>query len=369
MILDVENDRLVIELQNRDAFIEELISSQRNPNVCINYAKKVIKTRWDVAEKILLENFQEHKNINYIWNYTKSIKSRWPEAEPFIASSERAFEYAKDVVKGRWEFGENYFVTTLQIAREYKSILDLSGVADSKKIIENALLSSVEKKIKEKENAANSPDKYKWTFFNPADELYRYCTENRYNERYERWREAEKFIAKTNYAMVYAKELVKERWAELESEILNNELFVEGHINDYCLHVIKDRWPEAEHKMLKNSDIAYKYASTVVKGRWEEGEEVISKSPQFSYYYALNIVKGRWEEAEYTIANSFQYAYEYAKNIIKGRLPEVMHNIFMMNAASLSKDHPDYEYVNKYFTYKKYKKEIKRRKPVIINSK
>jgi hypothetical protein len=299
---------------------------------------------------------------------------RWPEAETFIASSERAFEYTKDIIKGRWEFGENYFVATLQIAKEYKSILDKAGVADSKKIIENALLSSVEKKIKEKENVVSSPDKYKWTFVDPADELYRYCQEYRYNER---WREAEKLIAKSNFAMVYAKEFVKEKWVELESEILNSELpvhkqnlgtRVEGLINDYCIYVLRDRWPEAEHKMLKNSDIAYKYASTVVKGKWEEGEEVISKSPQFSYYYALNIVKGRWEEAEYTIANSFQYAYEYAKNIIKGRLPEVMHNIFMMNAASLSKNDPNYEYVNKYFTYKKYKKEIKRRKPVIINS-
>lgn len=365
MILNVENDHLIIELQNRDLFIEELIASQRNPLVCINYTRKVIKTRWDIAEKILLENFQEHKNINYIWNYANSIKVRWPEAEPFIASSERAFEYTKDVVKGRWEFGENYFVTTLQIAKEYKSILDKAGVTDSKKIIENALLSSVEKKIKEKENAVSSPDKYKWTFSNPADELYRYCNEHRYNGR---WREAEKLIAKSNFAMAYAKEFVKEKWVELESEILNSEFLVEGLINDYCVYVLRDRWQEAEHKMLGNSDVAYKYASTVVKGRWEKGEEVISKSPQFSYYYALNIVKGRWEEAEYTIANSFQYAYEYAKNIIKGRLPEVMHNIFMMNAASLSKNDPNYEYVNKYFTYKKYKKEIKRRKPVIINS-
>ena len=357
MKLNVEHDRLVVELEGRDSFVEKVILSQKNPESCVYYAEKVIKDRWKEAESILIEDFKINGNIDQIWNYVcKVVRGRWEEVENFIAPSQYSFEYASKIVKGRWDLGEVHFVNSLELARSYSKILKSTNVADSDQIIENALLKGVEKLIENK-------SKNLWR--NPADTLYDYCVDIRRS----RWPEAEHIIAQSNNVLIYAKSFVREKWPIGEPYILDLAMKSSFHLNpiiDYSTNVLKDRWPEAEPQVLTRIDLAYGYAKCVVKGRWKEGEEVICKDPKWAYAYALNIIMGRWEEAEIYIADSFKYSYEYAKNIIKSKLPESMHNMFMMKAADLPHSHKDYEYVKKYFMYKKYKKEVKRRKPVKI---
>lgn len=85
----------------------------------------------------------------------------------------------------------------------------------------------------------------------------------------------------------------------------------------YAKDVIKDRWPELERKII-NSDYhpySWQYAKDVIKGRWPEIENKIKDMPEDAYNYALHVIKGRWPEAEPWIKKSL-FARDYQKNII-----------------------------------------------------
>ena len=79
----------------------------------------------------------------------------------------------------------------------------------------------------------------------------------------------------------------------------------------YAKNVIKGRWPEAESNIMKNQSTILKYVRDVIEGRWPEAEPTIMKSPYYAYLYATNIIKGRWPKAEHIIMKSTN------KNIIK----------------------------------------------------
>jgi len=68
-----------------------------------DYAKEVIKGRWPEAEPYLINNW--HWSLRYA---KEIIKGRWYEAEPIILQSDtpRLCEYARDAIKGRWPEAE-----------------------------------------------------------------------------------------------------------------------------------------------------------------------------------------------------------------------------------------------------------------------
>jgi len=133
------------------------------------------------------------------YEYAKNvIRGRWPKAEPIILKNERtAYLYAKDVIKGRWPEAESLLLE------------------------------------------------------NDSGRLSEYAT----NVIRGRWPEAEPYIMKHPYA-AYA----------------------------YARDVIKGRWPEAEPYIMKHPDAAYDYAKDVIKGRWPEAEPNIKRGWQWNSY-------------------------------------------------------------------------------------
>ena len=168
--------------------------------------------------------------------YAKNvIKGRWPEVEPMIASDpEYACYYASDVIQGRFPEGESVI--------------------------------------------ANDP---KW-------------------------------------AVYYACYVLQGRWPEVEKLIASDPEWAYEYANE----VIQGRWPEGEKAIASNPSLAHKYAKNVIKGRFPEGEEAIARDPIWAYCYARDAIKGRWPEGEPMIASDPYSAYKYAVEVIKGRFPE-----------------------------------------------
>jgi hypothetical protein len=108
-----------------------------------------------------------------------------------------------------------------------------------------------------------------------------------------RWIEAEPLIAKeSNSAYQYAKYVLKGRFYEAE----NKKVFKSSRdIYLYAKYVLKDRWKEMENTMLKSHSVNYyystgdliSYSKYVIKGRWKKAEPFIVKSYQIADYAKL----------------------------------------------------------------------------------
>ena len=115
-----------------------------------------------------------------------------------------------------------------------------------------------------------------------------------------------------NLAVDYAKEVIKGRWPEVESAIMQDP----EQAYNYAKEVIGGPWLEAEPAIMKDPEWAYHYAKEVIGGRWPEAEPAIMKSPFWAYNYAKEVIKGRWPEAELTIMKDPTWAYHYTTQII-----------------------------------------------------
>ena len=119
-----------------------------------------------------------------------------------------------------------------------------------------------------------------------------------------RWPEAEPIILKDpKLSLEYAKSVIGGRWPEAEPIILKDpwSAFL------YAMHVIGGRWPEAESIILKDpwpaitatrQFTAFVYTKHVIGGRWPEAEPIILKDPKLSIEYAKDFIGGKWPEAE-----------------------------------------------------------------------
>ena len=58
-----------------------------------------------------------------------------------------------------------------------------------------------------------------------------------------------------------------------------------GAAYEYARNVIKDRWPEVEPYIMKNPEAAYMYAREVIEDRWPEAEPYIMKDPGVWRHY------------------------------------------------------------------------------------
>jgi hypothetical protein len=78
-------------------------------NALVNYATVVVQGRWDRAEKIILEPSSDTRVIDAVdraygvWRYSAEVvKGRWEEGEDhLVASTYAMLKYAEDVLKGR----------------------------------------------------------------------------------------------------------------------------------------------------------------------------------------------------------------------------------------------------------------------------
>jgi len=82
------------------------------------------------------------------------------------------------------------------------------------------------------------------------------------------------------------------------------------------------RFIEAESYILKNSEVAYRYAKDVIKERWPELEKTITDDLMISIKYCADVIRGRWPEFEEKIMPNKYHAHEYLQRIVRGRWPE-----------------------------------------------
>jgi hypothetical protein len=78
---------------------EKKILAEKDVVTCFDYADQVIKGRWPEAEKFII------KNPDFALRYAiQVIKGRWPEAEKFIIKNpDFALLYANNFFGGKWE--------------------------------------------------------------------------------------------------------------------------------------------------------------------------------------------------------------------------------------------------------------------------
>ena len=202
-----ENDLMVLI----DLYPKEILETiMKDPASAYEYAAEVIRSRWPEAEPYIMKS-------DYAVEYaTEVIRSRWPEAEPYIMKSDYAVEYAKEIIKGRWPEAEPYIMKS------------------------------------------------------------NYAVDYAINVIEDRWPEAEPYIMKDPLSTyIYATEVIKGRWPEAEPYIMKNSHYAFIYAKD----IIKGRWPEAEPYIMK-SDYAVAYAKEIIKGRWPEAEPYIHKTRQ-----------------------------------------------------------------------------------------
>ena len=216
---------------------------------------KGIKANEDYIEKKRQENIK--KDINYIYNLAKKSGGPNKELENLIIATKNnrvAYNYAKSVLKGRWEEGEPIIAKDAKDSYEY-ALNVLKG--ERFKLGEPAITKDAEWAVPYAENVIKG-----------------------------RWKEAEPTISKNaSKAERYANKIIKGRWKELEEKILNG--------------------PES----LSNYSVAFIYAKTVVKGRWKEVESILIQDAFYGYYYAFFILKGRLDSGlEETYLNRHGYS-------------------------------------------------------------
>jgi len=134
-----------------------------------------------------------------------------------------------------------------------------------------------------------------------------------------RFPEAEAAIAKDPYlASDYARYVIRGRWPEVEAAIAKDPYLA----SDYARYVIRGRFSKGEAAIAKDPYLASEYARYVIRGRFPEGEAAIAKDPYLSYEYARYVIKGRFSKGEAAIAKDPRWAYAYARDVIRGRFPE-----------------------------------------------
>jgi hypothetical protein len=153
------------------------------------------------------------------------LKEKLNELESEIAQSAQwAYEYALNIIKGRFPLGEP------AIAKDPK-----------------------------------------WAY---------YYAQNIINERFEL---GEPVIAQSaEYAYYYAQNIINERFELGESVIAQSAEYAYW----YALDVIKERFELAEPVIATSAQWSYWYAKNVIRGRWSLGELVIAKDPKYSKEYS-----------------------------------------------------------------------------------
>ena len=94
-------------------FHETVIS--KHPGCSYKYACNVIKGRWEKGEDAI------SKDSWFSYYYARDvIKERWELGEEVISKdAECSYKYARDVIKGRWEKGEDAISQNKEILAKY----------------------------------------------------------------------------------------------------------------------------------------------------------------------------------------------------------------------------------------------------------
>jgi hypothetical protein len=104
----------------------------------------------------------------------------------------------------------------------------------------------------------------------------------------------------TGSIWLYAKNVLKRRWLEMEPDVIKGDFQV---LLDYLKEVVQDRWPEAESRFSKDSFKWYHYIDALkhmtftIDDRWKWLKEGITEN----LIWILNAIKMTKEQQEYII--------------------------------------------------------------------
>jgi len=223
--------------------VKEILVSNKNKlqlvkheiiDIAIYYKKYFMRKLFDKDEFIKLIGTVNDSNIDFVYKYTTEILKTniIPEIENYaLKSPERAYYYAINIVKGRWEKGEPIIMQSPEYAYDY-----------AKNIIKG--------RWKEAEPCIMK---------NSAEWTYLYALKIIKG----RWKEAEPYIIKEPYyAYIYARDVIQGRWLEAENIIMNSNNVQD--IIDYAIYVINGRWKEAEPYIMQYPHLAKLYKKYVI---------------------------------------------------------------------------------------------------------
>lgn len=210
--------------------LEDVIKT--SPPCAYNYALNVIKGRWIDGEDII------KTNIRFAYNYAACvIKNRWIEGESIIKNNpEYAFYYAKHVVQGRWIEGEDAIKTDVDYAFAYAAnIINCRFIPFEKYVIENKLNFATHG-IK-LSNWDNQTDSYGIKFL--------YCREPKYDNSYNNVNGVPRHIHEAIKCYYHVIDVVKGRWVEAE-DIIKQYDTVWAMYNEFLesLPLTDDEWAE-----------------------------------------------------------------------------------------------------------------------------
>jgi hypothetical protein len=164
---------------------------------------------------------------------------------------------------------------------------------------------------------------------------------NNYSEILEKISE-ETLLQYPHLTYIYIEQVVKKRYKKAEKTLVKSIDFA----YKYSL-LINERFPLAEKLFSEESEYAYLYAKNIIKNKWKRGEKAISQNVQFSFRYAKEVLKKRFLLGEEKISESPEYCFYYAEQVINKKLPTKMHNKMIAYAIEDPKNY----YINKYFEY------------------
>jgi hypothetical protein len=194
--------------------LKEVTLKTNSPSLCYDYAKNVIKGRWPEAEPIIAQDPE------YVPMYAKNMMNgkRWSEGEIGMLKSDhfdRNFhlcKYAQYIIKGRWPEAERLLLNGKKLYRAGEYAADIIG--GRWQLLEQEIL--------------KTPDKMD-----------------------------------TGQLILYCNECIGGRWSELERNMLR--------IIDY--HTAFD---ETNSQLNSLRYLAYDYVKEVIKGPWPEIERYLS---------------------------------------------------------------------------------------------
>jgi lambda repressor-like predicted transcriptional regulator len=292
-----------------------------SPEKAYNYAKHTLHGRFEEGEELISQDAEAS------YRYAVDVlKGRFEEGEDLIGKDAMiSYMYAKYVLKGPFKKGEDAIATDPKYTFYYVSeILDRPFPKG-----EDVLGADNENAFWYAEQILRGPfPKGEDTIAKDSASSVDYATLITKKP----FHKGEKAIAENGQnSLIYVENVLKKRFPMGEAAI-----FKDPETKQEYLKFLKEHDPKGwtrinvastliaesqEELLLKRGDpikISL-YARNILKGPWPEAEDIIAKSAEASYIYAGNVLKGPFLKGEDAMSKDTRYAYGYAVNCLKGR--------------------------------------------------
>lgn len=200
-----------------------------------------------------------------------------------------AFEYARQVVKGKFELGEKEIAYSEYYSLEY-----------AKEVIEG--------RFELGEDAIANTGKY-------AIEYAREILKGRFEKG------EPNILLHSSLSLSYLIDAIADETPKVKEPF---EQRIKDSARAACEYAVRTgkRFELGERAIAEEAYTAYRYARYAINERFELGENVLSKRSDMSYWYALYVLKGRFKKGEEAILNDIETAARYLHVIVKERWPE-----------------------------------------------